>query len=127
MKSDACLSWSQFCHEFFLETNYGANVLVRVPVPQSTATISLDTGSVAQGQLAEYRENDKQVRWVVKKFTGGSEHTLRAKINLGSAATPHTRREVGPISLSFEIPMYNVSNVQVCIYNLVVDKAMTHC
>lgn len=95
------------------ETNYGANVLVRVPVPKATATISLDTGTVAQGQLAEYRENDKQVRWVIKKFTGGAEHTLRAKINLGSAATPHTRREIGPISLSFEIPMYNVSNVQV--------------
>ena len=63
--------------------------------------------------MAEIRENEKQIRWVVKKFTGGSELSLRAKINLSAPATGLVRREIGPISLSFEVPMYNVSNVQV--------------
>ena len=58
------------------ETNYGANVLARIPMPQSTATVSLDLGANPQGQLAEYRDNEKQVRWVIKKFGGASELQL---------------------------------------------------
>jgi AP-4 complex subunit mu-1 len=95
------------------ETNYGANVLVRIPVPKTTATCNLDTGSISSGQLAEFREKDKQIRWVIKKFVGGTEQTLRAKISLVSPANSTVRREIGPVSLSFEVPMYNVSNVQV--------------
>ena len=51
--------------------------------------------------------------WVIKKFQGGSEHTLRTRITLSSPAGSTLRKEVGPVSLSFEIPMYNVSNLQV--------------
>ena len=83
------------------------------PVPKTTATCSLDTGSIAAGQLAEFRDKDKQIRWVIKKFVGGTELSLRAKISLVSPATGTVRREIGPVSLSFEVPMYNVSNVQV--------------
>ena len=95
------------------ETNYGANVLARIPMPQSTATVSLDLGANPQGQLAEYRDNEKQVRWVIKKFDGASELQLRAKVNLSRPAGPSVRREIGPIALTFEVPMYNVSNLQV--------------
>ena len=51
--------------------------------------------------------------WNIKKFTGGTELTLRTKISLSSASTGSVRKELGPISMSFEIPMYNVSNLQV--------------
>ena len=95
------------------ETNYGANVLLRIPMPQTTATVSLDQGMNAVGQLAEYRDNEKQVRWVIKKFDGGSELQLRCKINLSQPAGASVRREIGPVALTFEVPMYNVSNVQV--------------
>ena len=51
--------------------------------------------------------------WIIKKFQGGSEHTLRTRITLSTPAGSTIRKEVGPVSLSFEIPMYNVSNLQV--------------
>ena len=70
----------------------------------------MDTGSIAAGQLAEFRDKDKQIRWVIKKFVGGTELSLRAKISLVSPATGTVRREIGPVSLSFEVPMYNVSS-----------------
>ena len=39
--------------------------------------------------------------------------TLRAKITMDQPVTASHKKEIGPISLSFEIPMYNVSHLQV--------------
>ena len=87
-------------------------MVVRSPVPQTTASVSTDTGGVV-GQLAEYREDERQVRWAIKKFVGGSEQTLRARITLSAPCTSTVRKELGPVTMNFEMPMYNVSNVQV--------------
>lgn len=94
------------------DNNYGANVIIRFPVPQNTISVSCDIGKNASGQLAEFRENENQVRWAIKRFPGASELSLKAKITLSSPSS-HVRREIGPISMNFEIPMYNVSNLQV--------------
>lgn len=94
------------------DNNYGANVIIRFPVPQSTVSVSCDLGKTTTGQIAEFRETDNQVRWAIKRFTGGTEQQLRAKITLSNPSS-NVRREIGPISMNFEIPMYNVSNLQV--------------
>jgi AP-4 complex subunit mu-1 len=66
------------------------------------------------GQATEFVPNERKAIWRIKKFGGGTEHTLRAKISLSSPAQlAAIKRDVGPISLTFEIPMYNVSNLQV--------------
>ncbi|CAN0116642.1 unnamed protein product [Discosporangium mesarthrocarpum] len=49
---------------------------------------------------------------MIKKFQGATEHILKAKITL-STPNMSSRKEVGPVSMQFEIPMYNVSNLQV--------------
>jgi AP-4 complex subunit mu-1 len=95
------------------DTNYGANVRIEFPVPKATATVSTSLGSAGQGQATEYREKDRKVVWTVRKFPGGSEYVLKVKITLSQPATRSTRREFGPISMKFEVPMYNVSNLQV--------------
>ena len=51
--------------------------------------------------------------WQIKKFQGQTEHQLVAKLALESPCTVAMRKEVGPIAMSFEIPMYNVSKLQV--------------
>lgn len=94
------------------DSNYGANVIIRFPVPLNTIAVSCDIGKNTAGQLAEFRETENQVRWAIKRFAGSSELTLRAKITL-SQPSSHVRREIGPVSMNFEIPMYNVSNLQV--------------
>jgi AP-4 complex subunit mu-1 len=110
--------------------NYGSNVVVRFPVPKTASTVKPEVGAAAMsstrshagggagagagaGQSAEYIAKDREVVWRINKITGGSELTLRTKINLSTAATASVRRELGPISMGFEIPMYNVSNLQV--------------
>ena len=122
------------------EANYGANVVIRFPTPRTAATVTPELGPGANppaakgvaaalavpaaggaaagagggaGQTAEYSAKDREVVWTIKKFQGGAEHTLRTKITLSAASTSNMRKELGPISLAFEIPMYNVSNLQV--------------
>lgn len=93
------------------ETNYGANVVITIPVPKSTASVTL--GSNAMGHTSDYNAADKKITYTVKKFQGGTEHAFKAKLSLSSVCTQQTRKEIGPVSLQFEIPMYNVSNLQV--------------
>lgn len=93
--------------------NHGTNVTIRIPVPRSTVSATTEFAAEVPGCNAEYNNAEKKVIWTVRKFSGGSEMSIRVKITLDQAVTTATRREVGPISLGFEIPMYNVSNLQV--------------
>ena len=114
------------------ETNYGSNVEIKFSVPKNTATVTPELGpgagapptralaavatasaGAAQTQVVEYVQKDREVVWRIKRFQGQTEHVLRTRITLGSPSTSNIRKEVGPISMSFEIPMYNTSNLQV--------------
>eukprot|EP01033_Poteriospumella_lacustris_P014343 gene14343-10246_t len=96
--------------------NYGSNVVLRLPVPRAavSATAEFAGGSADMpGAHAEFNAAEKKVVWTIRKLVGGSEIVLKAKINVDSPVTAMMKKEVGPISMSFEIPMYNVSNLQV--------------
>jgi AP-4 complex subunit mu-1 len=96
------------------DNHFGANVTIEVPLPRCTAGASCNLITSGTGQSsAEYNIQDKKIVWQMKKCPGGSEQTLRAKINLSQPCTSQIRKEMGPISLNFEIPMYNVSSLQV--------------
>jgi AP-4 complex subunit mu-1 len=98
------------------ELNHGANVVVRIPMPRNTviAIPELSENSSADGNSAvEYNTTEKRVYWTIRKFNGGSELSLKVKITLDSLVSAAHKREVGPISMGFEIPMYNVSHLQV--------------
>jgi AP-4 complex subunit mu-1 len=107
------------------EQNYGANVLVEFPVPKSTANVSCDLGVGVMGQSTEYNQKERKVQWKIKKIVGGTELMLRARITLSSQHTVSVRKEIGPISMTFEIPMYNPSNIQVKYLRLGDPRAPT--
>jgi AP-4 complex subunit mu-1 len=95
------------------ETFYGANVVVTIPVPRAAASASTELSQSSAGQVAEFNKSENNVKWNIKKIPGNTEQTLRVRIALSTPAGASTRKEFGPISLSFEIPMYNVSKLQV--------------
>jgi len=97
------------------DNHFGANVSIEVPLPHSTtaATCSVVSTPGATGVNAEYVSHDKKLLWTLKKFPGCTEQTMRAKITLSGPCTSQVRREIGPINMSYEIPMYNVSSLQV--------------
>mmetsp|Transcript_16203 Transcript_16203/g.23629 ORF Transcript_16203/g.23629 Transcript_16203/m.23629 type:complete len:441 (-) Transcript_16203:145-1467(-) len=93
--------------------NYGSNVIIRMPVPRCTVSASAEFASEIPGCSAEYNASEKKVIWTIRKFVGGSEMTLRAKITMDQLVTASHKKEVGPVSMTFEIPMHNVSHLQV--------------
>lgn len=94
--------------------NHGANVVVRIPMPRNTqiATPELSCPDM-DGNAVEYNSSEKKILWNIRKFNGGSELGLKVRITLDSLVTSASKREVGPISMGFEVPMYNVSHLQV--------------
>mmetsp|Transcript_65288 Transcript_65288/g.156041 ORF Transcript_65288/g.156041 Transcript_65288/m.156041 type:complete len:446 (-) Transcript_65288:79-1416(-) len=99
------------------EQNYGGNVQITCMLPKSTTSCSSEMGAAqtGQGQTAEYISQEHKLVWNIKKFQGGAEATIKARCTLSVPVTntQNIRKEVGPVSLNFEIPMYNVSNLQV--------------
>lgn len=95
------------------EGNYGSNIVIRMPVPRTTANAIGEFNIEIPGSTVEYSASEKKLIWNIRKFNGGSEILLRAKITLESQVTPLIKKEIGPVTMNFEIPMYNVSNLQV--------------
>lgn len=95
------------------EANYGSNVILRLPVPKNTVSVLSEFSIEMPGCSTEYNNNDKKVIFNIRKFNGSSEISMRARITLDTPVTAMHKKEIGPISMSFEIPMYNVSNLQV--------------
>jgi len=104
------------------EQNYGGNVIIQFPVPKATSSVTCDLGVGVIGQSTEYVAKERKLIWKIKKFPGGSEQSLRAKITLTSPHTTSVRKEIGPISMHFEIPMYNPSNLQVRYLRIMENK-----
>ena len=77
------------------------------------ASCSLISAPGTGAANAEYTAADHKIVWTMKKFPGGSEQTLRCKVTLHKPCTTYIRQQIGPINMCFEIPMYNVSNLQV--------------
>lgn len=95
--------------------HFGANVMVEIPMPSAaiSASCNLISAPGTGPANAEYLPSEGKIVWTMKKFPGGSEQTMRAKVLLNKPCTSQVRREIGPINMCFEIPMYNVSSLQV--------------
>ena len=88
------------------------NVLMTIPLPKSTVKVTTRLGD-KKGTGAEYKDSSKTLECFFKKVPGETEHTLSASVSLSQPVTGSTRKEVGPINLSFTVPMLNVSGLQV--------------
>ena len=95
--------------------HFGANVTIELPLPKCTAVASCHViASPGTGHTnAEFVRSEGMIKWTIKKLPGGTEQTMKAKVTLDQAFTSQLRREIGPINMNFEIPMYNVSNLNV--------------
>lgn len=76
-------------------------------------SVAFDFSVNLPGSSAEFIASSKKVQWTIRKLAGGSEMAIRCKLTLDQPATAAHKREVGPIAMQFEVPMYNVSGLQV--------------
>jgi AP-4 complex subunit mu-1 len=92
---------------------HSSNIIVNIPVPRATTGCVFEMSTQLLGCVAEYNQGEKRIIWSIKKLSGGAEIAIRAKLTLDQLVTATHRREIGPIAMSFEIPMHNVTNLQV--------------
>ncbi|XP_075516854.1 AP-4 complex subunit mu-like isoform X2 [Primulina tabacum] len=100
-------------------------VLIEMPLPTCTTRVNFDLEAGVVGQTADFKESHRKLEWNVKKFVGGSEHTLRAKLNFSQVLHGNITKEAGPVSMSFTIPMYNPSGLEVK-YLQIAKKSKAH-
>ncbi|KAF7830005.1 AP-4 complex subunit mu-like [Senna tora] len=99
-------------------SNVNANtVKVQMPLPKYTTRVNFDLEPGAVGQTTDFKDANKKLEWSLKKaiflIAGGSEHTLRAKLTFSQESHGNITKESGPVSMTFTIPMHNVSRLQV--------------
>jgi len=96
------------------DVNSGNNVIIKVPIPKGAMSCQgiVEVGAI--GQTVEYKQQEGVLHWSIKKFKGGSEQLLRIKIVMQDGQnTSIAKKELGPVSLEFDIPMFNASNLQI--------------
>ncbi|XP_068636780.1 AP-4 complex subunit mu-like [Aristolochia californica] len=88
-------------------------ILIAMPLPAYTTRVSFELEPGAVENTTDFKDTNKRLEWGLKKIVGGSEHTLRAKLTFSQEFHANITREAGPVSMTFTIPMYNASRLQV--------------
>ncbi|KAF7455937.1 putative coatomer protein complex, gamma sub-unit [Cryptosporidium felis] len=98
------------------ESSFATNLTLVCPLPSKTTSISLETihPTIPIQQSSHYDEKSQKITWKIKKIQGGTETALKSIVSLSVESFPErVKRLMGPIYLNFEIPMFNLSNIQV--------------
>jgi len=95
------------------EVNYGANMKITFTVPSVVASVRPTLSPNSIGEDAEFDNVNRTVIWKIKKFMGGEEKSLRVNLVYEKDVNDGYRRQLGGVCLSFEIPNFNVSGLQV--------------
>jgi AP-4 complex subunit mu-1 len=97
----------------FSDKFFAGNVVVRFNIPKSAQNVYFDLPKNKIGQKTDYMPNENACIWKIPKFQGGAENILVTRITLSSNKTSECRKELGPVTMNFEIPTYNISKLQV--------------
>jgi len=93
----------------FEESNFGTNVVCKIPVPANTAQVRIFSSGSGR---AIYEPDSTSIMWRFKRFQGNAESLLTADVQL----IPSTQRKVWnkpPISLDFQVPTFTGSGLRV--------------
>jgi AP-4 complex subunit mu-1 len=93
------------------------NMVVRIPVSKSAATVFTEStlGNV------EYRQEDAAVVCNISSVQGGMEFGIRIAVTVDSnshMSLQTVRRELGPVDISFEIPNWTATHLQIRSVNI---------
>ncbi|CAN9501200.1 unnamed protein product [Ophioblennius macclurei] len=86
------------------------NVSATVPVPKGSVSLSQELSS--PDQSAELRPQSRAVVWQIPRFTGGSQLSALFKLEV-SGLSSASMLEVGPVGLSFELPKFTATGLQI--------------
>jgi AP-4 complex subunit mu-1 len=88
-------------------------VIVKYNVPKKVSSINSEVVKNQGNQKVDYNESTNSVEWSIRKMPGDTEYTMMTKITLPNATSAQAMKETGPINLTFEIPNFNLSGLQI--------------
>ncbi|XP_065663235.1 AP-4 complex subunit mu-1 [Hydra vulgaris] len=88
-------------------THGATSITVCVNVPKSTSRVLHESSDII-----EYDSKEGFVKWNIKRIPGGGEKLCYIKFLMPSV-TLANQKEIGPVSLYFEIPSYVCSKLQI--------------
>ena len=91
----------------------GGNIVIKFNIPKLTQSVYFDLGKNKNIQKVEYIKNQQLCIWKIPKMLGRSENTLETKITLQVNKPNQLRKELGPVTMNFEIPNFNISKLQI--------------
>ena len=90
------------------------NVVITFNAPKDVQSVYFNVPKEKKDVYkVDYNQNEHLCTWKIPKIIGGNENNLTAKFTLQVNKPSLCRKELGPIILSFEIPNYNISNMQI--------------
>jgi AP-1 complex subunit mu len=105
------------CKSQFKRRSTANNVEISIPVPVDADTPKFKT---TMGS-ATYKPETNCVVWKIKSLPGGQEYLLRAHFSLPSVTSDEAATRP-PIGVTFEIPYFTVSGIQVR-YLKIIEKS----
>ncbi len=87
---------------------------VKFNVPKKASSVNCEVPkNNGNHQKIDYNQSSHSVEWQIQKMPGDVEYEGIAKVTLPSATSSQAQKEIGPVSLSFEIPMFCISGMQI--------------
>ncbi|XP_048839591.1 AP-4 complex subunit mu-1 isoform X1 [Brienomyrus brachyistius] len=86
------------------------NVSVTVPIPKGSLSMSQELSS--PDQRAELQPSSKAVHWEIPRFPGGAQLSALFKLEVPGLSAA-SLLEVGPVSMSFELPKHTCTGLQI--------------
>uniref|UniRef100_A0A1A8KZ01 Adaptor-related protein complex 4, mu 1 subunit n=1 Tax=Nothobranchius pienaari TaxID=704102 RepID=A0A1A8KZ01_9TELE len=86
------------------------NVIALVPVPKGCVSLSQELSS--PDQRAELKLQSRAVVWEVPRFPGGTQLSALFKLEVPGLSSA-SMLEVGPVGLSFELPKFTATGLQI--------------
>ena len=98
----------------FSNNTKAGNITITFNAPKETQSVYFKLPKELQeSHKTDYNQNEHLCTWKIPKIVGGNENTLDVKFTLQVNKPNLFRRELGPLAMSFEIPNYNVSHMQI--------------
>lgn len=86
------------------------NVSITVPVPKGSTSMSQELSS--PDQTAELQTKNKALLWEIPRFPGGAQLSALFKVDVPGLSSA-SLLEVGPVSMSFELPKQTCTGLQI--------------
>ena len=105
----------------FIQKYYAGNVFIKFNVPKNTSNVYFHIENKNLINKFDYNRGEKVCSWFIKKINGIADNEGTFNISLLDNNIRKAIKELGPITLNFEIPDFNLSNLDIKQLNILIN------